>query len=87
MFDLIKYTPLLELWDIFETIITLSAVDSEGYFTLNMADTYIKDLEINVTHSEFWSAMGYFLYRKNSFVTIQRKKKSNKNKGNNKRRK
>lgn len=74
MFNLIKYTPLPELWEIFEIVISLSSQDSQGYFTLGRVGDYIKDLNLNVTHKEFWFAMNYFLHRKNLFVYAKRKK-------------
>jgi len=72
------YSGLLEFWPIFESIIELSPLDSNGYFTLAAADVFLRDLEIDMTRYEFWEAIKYALSRKNHDVYIQRKVKKGK---------
>lgn len=75
MLRLILFTPLPELWSAFQTILSISPLDSNGYLTISMAGDYIKDTELDVTHSEFWRAMTYFLDRKNQAIYAERNKK------------
>ena len=69
------YTFLPEVWDIFENIIRLSPMVESG-FTLSMTATYLEYNEpIQVTHSEFWDCMRYFLYRINEKYNIEMQRK------------
>jgi len=74
--DLILYTPLPELWDVFCRIVTISPLDSQGYLTLTMAEPVIKSLNLNVTHEEFWVAMTEFLSRKNHKILLKKKREN-----------
>lgn len=76
---LVLYTDLPTLWDIYLHIVALSPLDSNGYLTLSMANSYLDGKEIPCTHQEFWKAMAYFLTRQNQ--AIKAKRDSNKKKG------
>ena len=70
------YSKLVEFWYIFEKISLMSPLDSQGYLTVTMADTYLKDIEINfMTPNEFWDAASYCLLRKNQKIMTERKRK------------
>lgn len=71
------YSGLAEFWEVFEVIISLSPLDSNGFLTISMAESYLKDYPklIQLTHYEFWNAMGYCLMRFNKRMTIERKQK------------
>lgn len=61
----------------FEMIISLSPFDQNGYFTLQMMDSYLRDKEIvDYSHFEFFNAMSYFLNRKNHKIYLDRKRKT-----------
>jgi len=76
--NLILYSGLLELWNIFETIVSISPLDSNGFFTMTMTNDYLKDYpkQLNVTHYEFWDFMSYCLMRENKKLAIDRKQKA-----------
>jgi hypothetical protein len=78
--NLIKYTYLPELWDVFNTVLSISSASENG-MTLDNAMVYLKDFDISrlqLTHSRFWLIMKYFLDRTNkkflSKLKMQRKK-------------
>lgn len=75
--NLILYSGLAEFWEIFETIVSLSPLDSNGFLTLTMAEAYLKEYPklIQLTHYEFWEAMSYCLARYNKRMAIERKQK------------
>jgi hypothetical protein len=84
VYNLIQYTPLLELWEIFEDIISLSPLDAHGFFTLSQANDYMKDYpnseEEQFARTEFWKAMSYFLNRKNQDIVNRRDAKRRRDK-------
>ena len=62
---LITLTVLPELWSAFQTIISISPVTKNG-FSLVGASSFLDGYELpQVTHSEFWTVMKYFLNRTN----------------------
>jgi len=71
--SLILYTPLYELWEIFESAIELSPLDAHGFFTLTMIDSITRDIEIEINPKSFWQVMRYFLYRQNKKVADKRR--------------
>jgi hypothetical protein len=81
--DLCTYTDIPVLWEIFSQCVLLSSLDSNGFFTLSIVGSYLIDYpnELPVTHSEFWDAMRYFLYRRNKKVLQMRKKTKGKSDG------
>ena len=63
---LVTLTPLPELWSAFQNIISISPVGENGFSLVGAAsflDGYSHPHQ--VTHSEFWGAMRYFLNRLN----------------------
>lgn len=72
---LVLLTDLPELWEMFEEIVALSPLDSNGYLTLLMARDYLEDREIPVPLNIFWKVMSYFLNRQNQAIAARRKKK------------
>jgi hypothetical protein len=74
---LILYTDLPQLWDVFQTVCSLSSLDAHGFITLDMMHAYLShtDILINVTQTIFWDAMSYFLYRKNHKIHLDRERK------------
>jgi hypothetical protein len=77
---LISFTPLPELWQIFEFAVSLYGADDYGV-RLTMLETYVNGTygslteclnELNVTHWEFWNCMGYFLNRLNENIATRR---------------
>ena len=63
---LVILTPLPELWSAFQHIISVSAITEHG-FNLSGAYSFLDGYShpAQVTHSEFWSSMRYFLGRLN----------------------
>lgn len=74
MKHLVISTVLPELWVSFQNIIAVSPMTEHG-FSLSGASAFLDGYQMppQVTHSEFWSAMRYFLARLNEKF-IQRKK-------------
>jgi len=75
MRHLILYTPLLELWNIFQRIIRVSPVTETG-FTLTGAEMILKGIKLKVlqvTHFEFWEIMIFFLDRLNEKFLMRKK--------------
>ena len=73
LLSMTRYTPLPYLWDAFQTIIAVSPTN-EGGFSLSGAQCYLEGCEpIEVTHSEFWNVMIYFLKRTNEKFRAQLK--------------
>jgi len=70
----------MEAWQIFEQIVLISPLDSEGYLTLSNAQVYINSYpcELPFSHSQFWFAMGYFLNRENHKIAQKRRSKRGK---------
>jgi len=71
------YTPLAELWYIFQTILVISPTTEIG-FTMMGADVFLKGYDFvlgQVTHREFWRVMVYFLNRTNEKFRERRKSK------------
>jgi hypothetical protein len=72
---LVLYTPLLELWDIFQKIIVISPTTETG-FTLSGAELILKGIKLKalqVTHFEFWETMIFFLGRLNEKFLLRKK--------------
>ncbi len=79
---LVLYTLLPELWDIFKKIIAISPMTETG-FSLTGADAFLNGYPevLQVTHSEFWKCMTYFLSRMNIKYNERRKLRAMENKG------
>lgn len=74
-------TPLPRLWEVFETVASVS-ISNEGYFSLSSMGDYLKDCPpLNISHSEFWSIMATFLSKTNERVTLDKKRNRNKGAG------
>lgn len=69
------FSPLPELWDIFNTVVSMSPSNKYG-FSLLMARDYIDTVFINNRNwsmEEFWMCMNYFLSRMNSDLQVKLK--------------
>jgi len=76
MKKLITLTPLPELWSAFQNIISISPMSKSG-FTMTGALAYLDGYEApQVTHSEFWAVMRYFLTRMNEKFIARMKARS-----------
>jgi len=73
MKSLVLYTSILPLWEIFECAIELSPLDAQGYFTITMVDSIIRDIELEINPTTFWNTMRYFLYRQNKKIIEKRR--------------
>jgi len=80
MKNLIKYTKLPELWEVFNTILSLSSFSENG-LTLDGASAFLNGFDygrLQVTHATFWHIMRYFLSRANSkFIAKQKLNRRN----------
>lgn len=75
---LVLYTPLPELWYIFNKVINLSPFFESG-FTIMAIDSLKEYLGVSpVTQTEFWMAMERFLTAINSDYRAKRQAKLNK---------
>lgn len=73
------YSYLPQFWFIFEKIVLISPLDSQGYLTCTMADTYLRHVNIDfMTPTEFWDAVAYCLVRKNQKIMTERKRQRKK---------
>ncbi len=78
MRSLVLYTYLLDLWGIFNDIVTISPTTDMG-FTLSCADVYLRDIDKgnklfnSISHGDFWRTMIYFLNRTNAKFQEKRK--------------
>jgi len=71
---LVQCTPLPRLWGIFLYIVSVSPVSESG-LSMAGAGAYLQDCPpLNVTHSEFWGVMSYFLSRQNRKLLRKRGK-------------
>jgi hypothetical protein len=75
------YTELPELWEIFNEIISISTIDSNGFLSLSALDVYLKynSIEITVNKRDFFYIMSYFLDRQNEYILNKRKRKRSEN--------
>jgi hypothetical protein len=76
MRNLILYTDLPIVQDIFDTVVSISDLDANGFFTLSGFPAYLQTYkgELNLGFKSFWSAMSYFLYRQNKKAVAHRAK-------------
>lgn len=50
-------------------------MDSEGFLTCSIVGAYLQDVEINMTHEDFWDGLTYVLGKMNEDVMKRRKMK------------
>lgn len=77
MWPLFFYTELPELWNIFQDIVAISSVDSNGLLTLSGMQVYLStvDFELSVDNKVFFDVMSIFLIKYNERIIKRRSKK------------
>lgn len=73
---LLFYTCLPQLWEIFNLSCSLSAFDADGLPSLSNITAVINfnDAELNISYTDFWAAMSYFLHRLRKQILAERRK-------------
>jgi hypothetical protein len=76
MRSLFLYTPIPELWDIFQIGTIIKMPSSESLYDLSGVALMCtaQDVEIPVQTDVFWDAMAYFLSRHNAMYIAKRSK-------------
>jgi len=72
---LFRYTDIPKAWAIFVDVVSISPVDSNGMPTLSLLEIYMKGGSVEMSRSNFWMCLKYFLQSMHQKILRDRKRK------------